>query len=427
VEPAPPLPTREPAPGRVERARPPAAPGRVVVGTFRGIEPFKTEDGTSRPAVVAADQRYGGLVSMYPLAAGAYVHREQPGSPRLNWSDLVAGQTVHLYLAAEPASNPPVVRVGVPDAAADPLPPPTIPPIGPKAVSGFFQGFEPYPVTSDYPFPIRIERKGIVISDRKDGGTHQRFLLSETATAFHEPTREKVELQDLARGQSVHLFRSAEPSENPPVVRVGVGEKPKAAAKPPYVIEPPDILLIEAFIRGQAPAEGGPPGGVPAVRPLPLQDAGQFVVRPDGTVGLGVNGSVSVTGLTIDQAAAAVREYLVARPEFKELGVKPESLYVVVDVKAFNSKRYYVIAGGPDGEAVHPFPITGSETVLDALGNVPGLAGLDASAVWVRRKGKAGQPDQTLPVDWKAITQDGATQTNYQLQPGDRVYVKRKK
>jgi len=31
---------------------------------------------------------------------------------------------------------------------------------------------------------------------------------------------------------------------------------------------------------------------------------------------------------------------------------------------------------------------------------------------------------QILPVDWRAIVQGGSTATNYQLFPGDRVYVK---
>ncbi len=30
---------------------------------------------------------------------------------------------------------------------------------------------------------------------------------------------------------------------------------------------------------------------------------------------------------------------------------------------------------------------------------------------------------QILPVDWKAITAQAATETNYQLMPGDRVFV----
>jgi hypothetical protein len=32
-------------------------------------------------------------------------------------------------------------------------------------------------------------------------------------------------------------------------------------------------------------------------------------------------------------------------------------------------------------------------------------------------------PDQILPVDWNAIVRGGDTWTNFQLLPGDRVYV----
>jgi polysaccharide export outer membrane protein len=31
---------------------------------------------------------------------------------------------------------------------------------------------------------------------------------------------------------------------------------------------------------------------------------------------------------------------------------------------------------------------------------------------------------QILPVDWAAITQGGSTATNYQIFPGDRIYLK---
>ena len=37
------------------------------------------------------------------------------------------------------------------------------------------------------------------------------------------------------------------------------------------------------------------------------------------------------------------------------------------------------------------------------------------------------QPDQILPVDYVATTQQGVTLTNYQILPGDRLYVKAEK
>ena len=39
------------------------------------------------------------------------------------------------------------------------------------------------------------------------------------------------------------------------------------------------------------------------------------------------------------------------------------------------------------------------------------------------RPAPAGTIDQVLPVDWKGITRRGHTRSNYQLLPGDRVFV----
>jgi polysaccharide export outer membrane protein len=83
--------------------------------------------------------------------------------------------------------------------------------------------------------------------------------------------------------------------------------------------------------------------------------------------------------------------------------------------------------GGPAaGEQVASFPITGSETVLDAVSNVFGLPDIASKRnIWVaRRTPHPGQPYQILPVDWIGMTQHGITTTNYQIMPGDRIYVK---
>jgi polysaccharide export outer membrane protein len=142
-------------------------------------------------------------------------------------------------------------------------------------------------------------------------------------------------------------------------------------------------------------------------------------VRPDGTVGLGIYGSAFVGGLTIEQAREAIAEQLRRRvPKFDIRDLN-------VDVLAYNSKFYYVITdGGGYGEQVYPFPITGSETVLDALGRINGLPpASDKRRVWVARRGP-GYAGEVMPVDWCGIVQRGATATNYQLMPGDRIYVK---
>lgn len=144
--------------------------------------------------------------------------------------------------------------------------------------------------------------------------------------------------------------------------------------------------------------------------------SGQHIVRPDGTVGLGSYGSVYVAGMTIAQAKQAIEAHLgryLYRPE------------VNVDVYAFNSKFYYVItdfAGA--GEQVVRLPHVGNETVLDAVSNIGGLSAVSSKKLWVARPAPTDcAADQILPVDWCGITQRGQVKTNYQLLPGDRVYI----
>jgi polysaccharide export outer membrane protein len=207
---------------------------------------------------------------------------------------------------------------------------------------------------------------------------------------------------------------------------------------PPYVIEAPDQLLIEVIQRSQVPdlddkgnEKKGPDGKVimkSVTDRLPVQPiSGPFHVRLDGTVGLGFWGSVPVAGLTLDQAAENIRGHLLRQETLRQYGTRLESITVIVDVIAYNSKRYYVITdGGGFGEQVVSFPITGSETVLDALSNVGGLSDVSSKRnIWVaRRTPHCGQPWQILPVDWVGISQHGITYTNYQVMPGDRIYVK---
>ena len=147
------------------------------------------------------------------------------------------------------------------------------------------------------------------------------------------------------------------------------------------------------------------------------QIRGEHLVRPDGTVSLGTYGKVRVTGLTLDEAKQAIEEQLA------EYLVKPE---VTVDVVGYNSKVIYVIvdqAGG--GEQVLRLPVYGNETVLDAISQVSGLPlNVSRKRMWVARPAPVAKGcDQILPVDWQAVTKGASTATNYQVLPGDRIYI----
>jgi polysaccharide export outer membrane protein len=231
--------------------------------------------------------------------------------------------------------------------------------------------------------------------------------------------------------------------------------------KPPYAVQPLDVLLIRvAQPLPNQPIEGtytvGPDGtvnlgysyGLVRVGGLTLEEVeravrtqvgrvlrdpqvavglaqfrgvqqarGEHLVRPDGTIALGQYGCVYVAGLTLAQAKVAVERHLSAYV------LDPE---VTVDVRAYNSKEYFVITNGAGyGEQVFRFPITGSDTVLRAISFIQGLPVVASrKRIWVARPSPAGHPCfQILPVDWKAIVEGGATDTNYQLFPGDRIYV----
>ncbi len=236
----------------------------------------------------------------------------------------------------------------------------------------------------------------------------------------------------------------------------------RVVPKPPYKIETLDTLLVQVTgtppnkpIVGQASVDPdgtinlGPDYGLVRVTGLTIEEAqtriqkhlvdlglikprvtvslaaahgmqqiqGEHLVRPDGTVGLGIYGSVYVSGLTLDQARAAIEAHL------SRSLLDPE---ISIDVFSYNSKYCYVIADGAGyGQQIVRLPITGKETVLDAISQIYGLPQVSSARIWVARP-NGRDPDhwQMLPVNWHAITIGGSPATNYQLFPGDRVFIK---
>jgi len=250
---------------------------------------------------------------------------------------------------------------------------------------------------------------------------------------------------------------------------------------PPYVVEPPDILFLQAVkIVPKAPHVIEPFDGLlirvaNAFADQPIADA--FAVDPEGMVDLGPSyGRVRVAGLTVDEAQAAIRRHLShiieeplvsvslafssgAQQITGEHLVGPDgrislatygSVYVAgltleearqaiethlsdyledpeiaVDVFAYNSKKYYVITQGAGlGDNVVEAPVTGNETVLDAIARIGGISQVSSTNIWIARPAPNGVGcEQILPVNWDEISRGAATATNYQLMPGDRLYI----
>ena len=102
----------------------------------------------------------------------------------------------------------------------------------------------------------------------------------------------------------------------------------------------------------------------------PIQ--GQHRVGPDGTVNMGMYGTVYVTGMTVEEARKAIETRLT---QFLD---QPQ---VSVDVYNYASKVYYVIGqGAGTGDTLTRLQITGNETVLDAISQINGLSRVASKA-----------------------------------------------
>jgi polysaccharide biosynthesis/export protein len=146
------------------------------------------------------------------------------------------------------------------------------------------------------------------------------------------------------------------------------------------------------------------------------QLAGEKIVGPDGMVNLGIYGNVYVTGMTLSEARAAMEEKL------SEYFERPK---LSLDIFAYNSKTYYIVTEGAGfGDQVLRLPASGNETVLDAVAGIGGLTQLSSKRIWISRPAPVGSGcDQILTVDWDAITRGASTSTNYQVLPGDRIFI----
>jgi protein involved in polysaccharide export with SLBB domain len=143
---------------------------------------------------------------------------------------------------------------------------------------------------------------------------------------------------------------------------------------------------------------------------------GQYLVGPDGTINLRTYGMVYVAGKSLIDIKLALQKHLAQYFDSPE---------VSVDVLGYNSKVYYVITDGAGmGDNVRRIPVTGNETVLDAVASVGGLSQFSSKEVWVARPAPGDYGcEQILPVDYVAVTRGGSAATNYQIMPGDRVFI----
>ena len=95
---------------------------------------------------------------------------------------------------------------------------------------------------------------------------------------------------------------------------------------------------------------------------------------------------------------------------------------VVVHFFAFHSFTIH-IREVTNPEHVVRRPLIGSKSVLDAVESLrplpPGIGRMD---MWLVRQGRDGKT-LVLKIDWAEITQRGRTDTNFLLNPGDRLML----
>src|SRR5438034_3234474 len=168
------------------------------------------------------------------------------------------------------------------------------------------------------------------------------------------------------------------------------------AVLPAYIVEPGDVLLV-----------------TPADLDSPVRLPSDQTVLPDGRIDLGKYGRVQVAGKTVDEIEVIVGVAVKAKT--------PEAGPINVRLVGRQSKVYYVLG---QVNAPGAFPLQGRETVLDGIVAAGGL-NIRASRnnIILSRPTPPEGCRVVLPVCYRQIVQLGDTTTNYQLQPGDRIYV----
>jgi polysaccharide export outer membrane protein len=179
----------------------------------------------------------------------------------------------------------------------------------------------------------------------------------------------------------------------------GIPELPRELAKslhPTFVVEPGDVLLVQ-----------------PVEFDAPVRLTGDQPVLPDGTIDLGKYGRPVAAGKTVPVIEAEVQQLITKQEK--------EPVQITVRLISRASKMFYVL-----GEVNAPgaFPLSGRETVLDAIMSAGGLTRRASEKnIILSRPTPPEGCRVVLPVCYPQVVQLGDTASNYQVMAGDRIYV----
>jgi hypothetical protein len=158
-----------------------------------------------------------------------------------------------------------------------------------------------------------------------------------------------------------------------------------------YIIAPPDTLHIEASGWSKAINE---------------KLHGDHLVCPDGTIGLGAFGRVSVAGLTTKQVETALVKHLALDT--------PTTGPLRVTVKEYNSQSFYVVASLPNKHELRRTPIKGLTTIADVIATERLERFAVVAPVWIKRAS-----GEIIYINRKAFTGS----SDYTLELNDRLFV----
>lgn len=179
---------------------------------------------------------------------------------------------------------------------------------------------------------------------------------------------------------------------------------------------PRHVQVPRELEQGVLPVHYLQPGDVLLIEPVDLNSdvripADQHVLA-DGTLDLATFGRVMVAGLSLEMAENLI-ERTIVDAGWKKTQINVQLLEPV--------HRYYVL-----GEVNSPgsYPLDGHENVLDGILAAGGLTTAAAPCkILLARPTLSTSCRVMLPVCYREITQLGDTTTNYQIQPGDRIFV----
>jgi protein involved in polysaccharide export with SLBB domain len=205
-------------------------------------------------------------------------------------------------------------------------------------------------------------------------------------------------------------------------VPAGVPRENAATVLDTHILQPGETLLIESH----HPESD-------------LRIPADQVILADGTVDLGAYGRVVVAGSDLEAAEALIETQIAEHLQKQKVRCTPSSdapsespsddraaaidcNRIAINVRLLEPVHRYYVLGAVNAPGV--YRLSGHETVLDGILEAGGLS--ETAHPCKLLLARATDPCEcrvVLPICYRDIVQLGSTASNYQLRPGDRIFV----